>query len=115
MKKLILSALFLSAIGSANATTTIRVICCDGSVHDFYGVSQDSYSLVYGGRDDYDFYLKEAAKKYCREGCIRSVFELIGSTLSLSAEVDVNEQEKLVRDEKLVATVEHKKKMAENE
>ena len=110
-----LSALFLSAICSANATTTIRVICCDGSVHDFYGVSQDSYSLVWGGRDDYDFYLKEAAKKYCPEGCIRSVFELIGSTLSLSAEANVNEQDKPVMNEKLVATVEHKKKMAEDE
>lgn len=92
MKKLILSALFLSAIGSANATTTIRVICCDGSVHDFYGIGEEAYSKYLKKPGSYEMYLMDAAKGYCPEDCIRSVFELKGSTLSVSAQTGKNEQ-----------------------
>lgn len=92
MKKYMFFALLLCGSALANAAT-IRVICCDGSIHDFYGIGEESYSKYVTKPGSYEMYLRNAAKGYCPEDCIRSVFELKGSALRLSAQKDNNRQD----------------------
>ena len=105
MKKLLLSIALLCLSSFPLNAAIIRVICCDESTHDFYGIGEEAYSKILTKPESYEMYLRSAAEVYCEGKCIKQVFELKGSAFSLSVQTIENGKAESEQDELLIAAI----------